>query len=690
MDDAFRNDACRDEASLPVETSAGTWLAQPRGRIARATPDPMRAAIYARFSTSQQKDTSIERQEELCLGHIRATGRMLMETYLDRARSGASASREGLDAMLKDAVAGRFGVLVVENVDRLARDLGILSTVYKKLLSLGIEVHQAGRGKLHLTDIAVQGLMGDEGRRILAERTRFSKELMAREGRVPMGPCYGYEKVIGRPGERGFVASEVATIRRIFNMRIAGVSPRQIAFVLNRDGVPGPSGGAWTKSAIRYVLENPLYAGMLVYKRHRAVKDPDTGQTSVYAQPRADWIVKDVPMLAVVDPEVWQRAQALRPEHAGNGAEGTPDARSDYLLSRLARCPTCGGNLVVKTHPRCGPKFTCGRYLYKRTCANVGTADVASVDRMVMGLVAEHLLQPGFVEAYAEAYDAERVRRDVDHAATRAQLQRRIAVLDRRLKASFMAGVTTGISTARAAGYRADIESELTEKEEALARLPPKPRATGVDRTRMTSLRDAVATLSGRMQTLRQDEAGYRLRAAFREVIDFVLVSVNPDKSLDVSVSARIGGLLGGRDPGVAALTPLLLSGHVPPPLRGYRHSRRRAVTEERIAAGAFALSDADWQAIRPLVPERHFRRRECPEADARATVEAAVCNLLARVPWKFLATTPERGILIYHSAMALERAQAWQPIASALKRRDPDRFAALLDRPLWKPRSRT
>ena len=65
----------------------------------------------------------------------------------------------------------------------------------------------------------------------------------------------------------------------MFRELIAGVSPKQIAKNLNREGVPGPFGGPWNPSTIygnakrgTGILNNELYVGRLVWNRLRCVK----------------------------------------------------------------------------------------------------------------------------------------------------------------------------------------------------------------------------------------------------------------------------------------------------------------------------------------------------------------------------------------------------------------------------------
>ncbi len=80
------------------------------------------AAIYARYSSDRQSDASIEDQVRLCAERAKREGWRLGETYADRAASGASMLRPGLQALMNDALAGKFTILIAEALDRLSRD----------------------------------------------------------------------------------------------------------------------------------------------------------------------------------------------------------------------------------------------------------------------------------------------------------------------------------------------------------------------------------------------------------------------------------------------------------------------------------------------------------------------------------------------------------------------------------------
>jgi site-specific DNA recombinase len=78
----------------------------------------MRAVIYARYSSDNQSEASIEDQLEVCRRYIDRQGWTLIRTYEDRAISGASDKRPAYQQLLAEAESDKFDVVVSEALDR--------------------------------------------------------------------------------------------------------------------------------------------------------------------------------------------------------------------------------------------------------------------------------------------------------------------------------------------------------------------------------------------------------------------------------------------------------------------------------------------------------------------------------------------------------------------------------------------
>ncbi|MBP2231964.1 DNA invertase Pin-like site-specific DNA recombinase [Azospirillum agricola] len=325
----------------------------------------MKVALYARYSSDNQRDASIEDQLRLCRSHAERQGWRVIDSYSDRAISGSSLLRPGVQDLIADGLKRRFDVILTESLDRLSRDQEDIAGFYKRMRFAGVAIVTLSEGEVSELHIGLKGTMGALYLKDLADKTRRGLRGRVEEGKSGGGLCYGYDvvKQVGANGEamrgdRRINAAEAAVVRRIFSDYLAGESSRRIAWQLNDEGVSGSQSSAWGPSTIHGnpkrgtgILNNELYVGRLVWNRLRYVKDPDTGKRVSRLNPESEWVIQEVPELRIVDQEVWdavkarQKAFALTPEEAeeADGKVLTDRRRPKYLFAGLVKCGCCGG-----------------------------------------------------------------------------------------------------------------------------------------------------------------------------------------------------------------------------------------------------------------------------------------------------------------------------------------------------------
>jgi DNA invertase Pin-like site-specific DNA recombinase len=285
----------------------------------------MKAAVYGRYSTDKQRQASLEDQARNCRRRIDQEGWTLTRIYQDHAATGSSADRAGYQAMLADARARRFDVLLVDDISRLSRDQIEAEAAFRRLEHWGVRVigvsdgydsHAASR-KVHR---AVKSLMNEVYLDDLADKTRRGLEGQARAGYNAGGRAYGYRHIpledpahrdaLGRPTvigvRREVIPEAAAVVRQIFEWSADGFSARWIAGELNRLKVQSPGAGwnrrtrrrdgIWLASAIvgnprkgTGILNNDLYRGVYVWNRSRWVRDPETRRRVSRTRPEAEW-----------------------------------------------------------------------------------------------------------------------------------------------------------------------------------------------------------------------------------------------------------------------------------------------------------------------------------------------------------------------------------------------------------------
>ncbi len=97
---------------------------------------PMRYAIYARYSSDLQRQSSIEDQIRKCDEHGKAQGWVPAKgrIYTDEAISGVTTQRPGLQRMLAAAIAANppFDVILVDDTSRISRNLSDAVQLFEK------------------------------------------------------------------------------------------------------------------------------------------------------------------------------------------------------------------------------------------------------------------------------------------------------------------------------------------------------------------------------------------------------------------------------------------------------------------------------------------------------------------------------------------------------------------------------
>ena len=81
----------------------------------------IRAAAYARFSSDNQRDESIDAQLRAIYKFAQDNGYEIVSEYIDRAKTGTNDRREDFQRMIADSASGDFEAVIVHKLDRFAR-----------------------------------------------------------------------------------------------------------------------------------------------------------------------------------------------------------------------------------------------------------------------------------------------------------------------------------------------------------------------------------------------------------------------------------------------------------------------------------------------------------------------------------------------------------------------------------------
>ena len=340
-----------------------------------------RAAIYARYSSENQRPESIDDQVAACRRLADQRGFVVRDDHVfaDRAQSGALKDRPALRALDEVVHARLIDVLLVEDLSRLARDLVFMLTLVDELRFVGVRLMSVAdgvdtadeharlsiqiRGVLNefmLVDLKHKTFRGQKGQK---ERGYFVGERTFGYRSEPVGEFRMDKHGRSRPDGclMRVYEPEAAVVRRIFEARDAGLSLTEIARQLNADLVPGVFRAAcgWSPSTISRMLANTKYIGRWLWNRTGNQRDYRTGRCRPYEKPQKEWVLRIDEALRVVPQDVWDRVQLRRREvrqvwGGGPGRRGFSDRQGSraavfpkYLLSGAMVCARCGRGIVL-------------------------------------------------------------------------------------------------------------------------------------------------------------------------------------------------------------------------------------------------------------------------------------------------------------------------------------------------------
>ena len=404
----------------------------------------MRAAIYARYSSDLQSETSIDDQVRLCRERAKGDGMTVSEVFTDYAISGGHlGNRQGMLSLMNQAKENAFDVVIAEALDRISRDQEDIAGIYKRLNHAEIKIITLSEGEINELHVGLKGTMNALFLKDLAVKTRRGQRGRVEAGKIPGGNSYGY-KIVRRlkedgtvtTGEREIDVEQATIIKRIFAEYANGIPPRRIAGGLNAEGVPGPRGGQWIASTINGsrqrrngILNNELYLGRITYNRQRFIKDPETGKRRSRPNPEHEWIITEVPALRIIDDETWNKVQKIKARYAS--MPGNRRQTKKRLLTGLVKCGCCGGSMTIINRER----YSCSAKRERGTCDSPVGIKVAELeDRVLTGLKDILLGNEDLIDTFVVEFKAELARLRKQRGANERKVQKDLNKVNTAIK----------------------------------------------------------------------------------------------------------------------------------------------------------------------------------------------------------------------------------------------------------------
>ena len=509
----------------------------------------MKVAIYARYSSDNQREASIADQLRICREFAARQTWTVVQEFTDHAISGATLLRSGFQALMRDALNRRFDVVLAESLDRFSRDQEDTAGLFKRLTFAGVNIVTLAEGDITHLHIGFKGTMNALFLKDLAEKTHRGLRGRVESGKAGGGLCYGYSVVrtmtgtAMSTGEREIEPAEAAVVERIFQEFVSGRSPKQIAKTLNQQGVAGPFGGKWSPSTLyghakrgTGILNNELYVGRMVWNRLRYVKNPDTGKRVSRLNPASEWITTDVPHLRIIPDDLWsaakQRQKHTRHAIATTGKLATAN-RPRYLFSGLTKCGVCGAGYIMGSANR----LSCFGARDQGTCSNKLTIRRDEVEARVLNALQEKLLRQDLFEEFCDEFTREMNRLRMEHRASLSAAEREIERIEARRK-KLVESIMEGVP---ASEVKDELRANAARRDELSAKLAAADDPPPLLHPGMAELyRQKVTDLA---QALQHPDTRAEAAEAIRGLVDAIML-VPTEGELRIELKGNLAAML--------------------------------------------------------------------------------------------------------------------------------------------------
>ena len=391
--------------------------------MAKNKPLSGNAVIYARFSSHNQREVSIEQQYDACEKFARENNLTIVDRYADKAMSGKTDNRPRFQRMMRDAHDGSFDYVIAWKSNRMGRNMLQAMVNEAKLAELGIRC-------LYVEEDFEDTAAGRFALRNMMNVNQFYSENMAEDitrglmdnakkckvnGRVP----FGYKK--GADGKYEIDEPAAAIVREIYTRLQTGWSISEIMDDLNNRKIKTRDGNEWHYSSFEKMLQNEQYTGVYKYSSVR--------------------IEGGIPV--IIEKDQFDAVQEILSTKIR--ARGQPRKHIKYMLTGKVFCGECGspmsGMSAINGYGQRFEYYACNRRRYEHTC-DKKPVPREKLEDAVISLINREVMSDEFVEWVLQGYGSAYTR--LHDPSVAADLEAQLEDVNTRL-ANILKAIEAGI-----------------------------------------------------------------------------------------------------------------------------------------------------------------------------------------------------------------------------------------------------
>ena len=282
------------------------------------------AVIYARYSSENQTEQSIDGQLRVCKEYAQRNGILILDTYIDRAMTGTNDNRPDFQRMIKDSSRKEWNYILVYKLDRFSRDKYATAIHKRTLKNNGVKVLSAMENipdtpEGIILESLLEGMNQYYSAELAQKISRGMKETRLKGNYQGGGIPYGY-KIDGR--KLVIDESRAEIVRFMYSQFASGVFVKDIISQLTAKGILYKN-KRFATNTVYNILKNEKYSG--IYKHGEEVID------NMYPQ--------------IIDNELFEKVRKI----VNANKYGKRSIKVVYLLRNKLKCGYCGRPISAET-----------------------------------------------------------------------------------------------------------------------------------------------------------------------------------------------------------------------------------------------------------------------------------------------------------------------------------------------------
>lgn len=398
----------------------------------------VKAVAYARFSSTNQREESIEAQMIAIQKYAADNNIEIIRTYSDHAKTGTNTDREDFQRMIKSAEKQDFDFIIVHKLDRFSRNVYKTYEYLGKLKNMNVGLLSTTGETDNSMMMGLKIIMADEYSKNLSQEVKKGLNVNARKAMFNGGlPPLGYDV----DDEKHYIinAAEAEIVRMIFTMIAENNTYKDVVKELNRCGFRTKRGNVFGKNSIHDILRNPKYSGDYVYNRHaEAYFNGKKKVNNGHKYRNNGDIIKITGVIPpIISKETFDKVQEIM--DGRDGIRSEHGKNHTYLLTGKIFCGECGSHYVgfsTKNHyKRLEIKYRCqGRKQKTSTFCQNKSIEAHRIEGLILGELEKIIFDKNMVDIIYERYRNIFTEKSEFHDAELRQARRDAEEIGKRMK----------------------------------------------------------------------------------------------------------------------------------------------------------------------------------------------------------------------------------------------------------------